>query len=347
MHRSKKFLRGFRLQPGLHPNSSPPRKEWIELRLFRKVFMQNDSSNRSRYPFSHYPRGWYCIATSEDLGPGEVKPVHALGTHLTLFRTLSGKAAVLDAYCPHQGAHLGYGGEVDGEALCCPYHGWKFGDSGMCVSKPSDDEIFDENKAGRWSVCEVDRKIFIFQSEQGSEPDFTIPPVPEYTRPEWTLLQTHLWTFRSHVQEVAENLVDASHFKVLHKTSYPQTEFNPEGVIARMFSRLELYTGKGKVPATLRSTGYGMSYWILEYTGIVDTMVIATITPKFEEELDFRFEFLVRGDLKLGRRFTDSIIREVDADVVIWKNKIYKENPQIGPHDGPIREYRNWCKQFY
>jgi cholesterol 7-dehydrogenase len=41
---------------------------------------------------------------------------------LVLFRTESGEAKVLDAYCPHMGADLGVGSKVVGDCIECPFH---------------------------------------------------------------------------------------------------------------------------------------------------------------------------------------------------------------------------------
>lgn len=65
------------------------------------------------------PFGWYALEYSEDLQSGEVKPIQYFGRELVLFRTASGKASVLNAYCPHLGAHLGHGGVVKGESISC------------------------------------------------------------------------------------------------------------------------------------------------------------------------------------------------------------------------------------
>ena len=60
-----------------------------------------------------------------------------VGLNLAVFRDTSGKAHVLDAYCPHLGANLAVGGRVFGSCLECPFHGWKFrGEDGKCVDIP-------------------------------------------------------------------------------------------------------------------------------------------------------------------------------------------------------------------
>jgi phenylpropionate dioxygenase-like ring-hydroxylating dioxygenase large terminal subunit len=65
------------------------------------------------------PFGWYFVAYSDELDVGDVKSLHYFGRDLVLFRNESGQAGVLDAYCPHMGAHLGEGGVVDGDSLRC------------------------------------------------------------------------------------------------------------------------------------------------------------------------------------------------------------------------------------
>ena len=62
----------------------------------------------ARFPFP-IPNGWFALARSDEVGPGAVLPVRYFGRDLVVFRTESGRPAVLDAYCAHMGAHLGIG----------------------------------------------------------------------------------------------------------------------------------------------------------------------------------------------------------------------------------------------
>ena len=74
-----------------------------------------------RFPYySAFPFGWYRAAYSEDVGPGELRPVRYLNRDLVVWRGEDGAAHVMDAYCPHLGAHLGYGGRVQGCEIVCP-----------------------------------------------------------------------------------------------------------------------------------------------------------------------------------------------------------------------------------
>lgn len=303
----------------------------------------------SRYPFTSFPEGWFFLCYSADLKISDVKPLFLMGKHLVLFRDEDGIAVVFAAHCPHQGAHLGFGGKFIQNKLICPYHGWGFDKEGKCVIKSHNNKnIKNTDGIVSYKVCEVDNKIFFYNTIAGKTKYFLLPGLPEYADPKWEKTIRQQWNFKSHPQEIAENLVDAIHFETLHRTSYPKTTFNAEGEIAKISSTLTLFTKKGEnKPARLESIGYGMGYWILKYSGIVDTIVVATITPIDNDYVNFNFEFLVNGDVELGKKFAESIIKEVDADIIIWENKVYRSEPLLGDEDGSIIELRKWCEQFY
>src|SRR5437773_202151 len=83
-----------------------------------------------------FPTGWFQVAYSDELPAGTVTPLRYFGRDLVLFRGEDGAARVLDAHCPHLGAHLGYGGKVEGCAIRCPFHAWKFDGQGTCIEVP-------------------------------------------------------------------------------------------------------------------------------------------------------------------------------------------------------------------
>ncbi|MGH2844215.1 MAG: Rieske 2Fe-2S domain-containing protein [Solirubrobacteraceae bacterium] len=70
-------------------------------------------------------RGW-CQAAYEHELDAELTPVVVGPTPLVLARTPESIRA-FDASCPHRGAHLGYGGQLDGDVIICPFHGKRIG----------------------------------------------------------------------------------------------------------------------------------------------------------------------------------------------------------------------------
>ena len=109
-----------------------------------------------------FPIGWFSVARSRDIGKGEVQRVYAFDRELALFRTREGKAVVLDAFCPHLGAHMGVEGRVVGETLRCPFHGWQFGVDGACTEIPYCDEVPERARVRSWTVSETNGDIMVW-----------------------------------------------------------------------------------------------------------------------------------------------------------------------------------------
>src|SRR5689334_821676 len=89
----------------------------------------------ARFPMP-IPNSWFHMVWSHELRPGEVKRLRYFGRELVCFRGQDGAPHVLDAYCPHLGAHLGVGGCVKENTVVCPFHGWRFDGDGLCVDVP-------------------------------------------------------------------------------------------------------------------------------------------------------------------------------------------------------------------
>jgi len=65
--------------------------------------------------------GWTQVAFESDL-TDDVVPVDCGRRALIAVRTGS-TFVVYDGRCPHRGAHLGYGGQINGSSVVCPFHG--------------------------------------------------------------------------------------------------------------------------------------------------------------------------------------------------------------------------------
>ncbi len=79
-----------------------------------------------------FRQSWYPICLSDDVGIGEVRGEDFLGGRVAVYRTRTGEARVMSAYCPHVGADLG-GGTVVEDRLQCPFHKWEYDGIGQCV----------------------------------------------------------------------------------------------------------------------------------------------------------------------------------------------------------------------
>ena len=68
--------------------------------------------------------------------------------------------------------------------------------------------------------------------------------------------------------------------------------------------------------------------------------------------MEFRFACSVpKADAEKNAKITqlilDNAYEQIDQDIPIWENKIYRDSPMLCDGDGPIAQYRKWFKQFY
>ncbi len=76
---------------------------------------------------------WWPLDTLENLTPGDVHRYTVDDAELIARRDAGGAVRVYDAFCPHQGAHLGFGAVIDRDCLRCPFHGFYFDAEGRCI----------------------------------------------------------------------------------------------------------------------------------------------------------------------------------------------------------------------
>ena len=126
------------------------------------------------------PFGWFQVAYTHELAVAASMPLRYFDTDLVLFRTESGDARVLDAYCPHMGAHLGYGirgASVVGDSIVCPFHGWAYNGEGQCTNIPYANNMPPRVARGEqvirpWPVRELNQVIYVWYHPQGLAPYF-------------------------------------------------------------------------------------------------------------------------------------------------------------------------------
>ncbi|UCE86207.1 MAG: Rieske 2Fe-2S domain-containing protein [Deltaproteobacteria bacterium] len=306
-----------------------------------------------RFPFP-LPNGWFQVAYSDELRPGEVQRAHYFGGELVLFRGEDGRARVLDAHCPHLGAHLGHGGRVVGNAIRCPFHAWEFDGDGRCVRVPYAKKVPPKAAIRAWTVDEKNGLVFVHFHKAGKPPAFAIPEVPEYASEEWTDYYRRDWVIRTCNQELAENSVDPAHFKYVHRTAeVPTAKAWAEGPVFRANLAYPIATGTGTLHGEIEIYAYGFGFGVTYFKGIVHTVVVISGTPIDEERVHQRLSFMVKkldseeATAGLGNAFVSEISRQFSEDIPIWENKVYWERPVLCDGDGPIGVLRRWGRQFY
>ena len=303
-----------------------------------------------RFPFS-IPNGWFQIAYSDELPPGAVLPLNYFGKDLVLFRTDGGEVALLDAFCPHLGAHLGHGGVVEGDRIRCPFHAWELDGQGICRKVPYAKKVPPKARIAAWHCVERNQCIWAWHHGRGAAPDWQIPEVPEACSGDWTALKRHRWTIRTHNQEIGENAVDRAHFRYVHGTTdVPDSELLLDGQIRRAVQHVRMSTPRGEVNGEIKVEAHGMGCTITRFTGICETVLLLSHTPIDGGSVDSRFSFTQQKadeDSGVAAAVIKEVVRQMEQDIPIWENKRYLSKPMLCDGDGPIAEYRRWASQFY
>lgn len=134
-----------------------------------------------------YPNGWYEVMRSEELAIGEVKAVSMIGEQFAVFRGENGQVSVTDAYCPHLGAHLGVGGQVKGNCIECPFHGWRFdGETGKCINIPYASKVPAFAKVKVWTSTECSGMVLVWYDAEGRDPSYMVQEYDEIKTGQWT-----------------------------------------------------------------------------------------------------------------------------------------------------------------
>jgi nitrite reductase/ring-hydroxylating ferredoxin subunit len=293
-----------------------------------------------RFPFP-VPNGWFIVARSDELAVGEVRDLFAFGRDLVLFRAEDGAPRVLDAHCPHLGAHLAVGGRVEGVCLRCPFHGWSFdGASGECTEIPygGGTHIPTRARTRAYPTLERNHMVWAWYHAEDAPPFYDVPEVPEFHDPAWLPIEVREFDIAIAAQEMAENNVDYSHFRYVHGTEgIPEDEFITEGTYKRA-------VGQG---GNFVREGYGLGLGVLRVKGWVT--FLSSTTPIDEEHVHVRWIFTTPeangADALVSA--ADSFCDGLSQDIPIWENKIYRPHPVLTRSERPILEHRRWARQFY
>lgn len=313
------------------------------------------------------PFGWYAVEFSNNLKPGDVKALQYFGRELVLFRTESGEAKLLDAFCPHLGAHLGHGGIVMGESISCPFHAWQFDGEGFCKKVPyakrMPPKVDGQQAIGSYSVVERNQMIWAWYHPQDAAPLWEVEAIEELASNDWGELETYDWKINTILQETGENAADLAHFVTVHDVvGMPEGKVTLEG--HRRITLMDAESGavdeNGVVDRSRENTesvkleswsaGPGQTYQ--RFSRMFDIVMMGTITPVDDQSLHLRFNFTLpkeqAGDHQLmAHGVRDEIVHQVEQDIPIWENKRYVDSPVLCDGDGPIAKYRKWFQQFY
>ena len=291
------------------------------------------------------PNGWYAVTGSAELEAGGIHPFIAVERHLVAFRGEDNTAHVLDAHCPHMGAHLG-GGRVEGESLTCPYHGWRFGGGGDCVEIPySRGRIPSRACVRSYPVREQDGLLLFWFHAGCVAPQYEVPAVAEADQAGWSGAHVFTGELVASLQDMAENNVDYTHFHFVHgrdALDESTSQFTTDGPFSTVVERFD------SDGLTFTRSTYGPGIALLRIPGVAT--VLTTTTPIDRRHVRLRWHFhFPEGMEEMADEVIAGVVGDhgLEADRPIWAEKVYRSRPLLVKGDGPITEFRRWYAQFY
>ncbi len=160
----------------------------------------------------HFAVGWYWLLASAEVPRGSVRAAELHGRALAVWRGDDGVVRVVDAHCPHMGAHLAEG-RVEGDGLRCFFHAWKFGPDGACVDIP----CLPKPVAVQLRTWPAEERYGLIWVWTGAAPTAPVPEVPELAgQPTLARVAGH-WQKACHPNVVMINAIDAQHFNSVHQ----------------------------------------------------------------------------------------------------------------------------------
>lgn len=315
-------------------------------------------------PFT-FPRGWFMIADAEEV-TDEVLPLRFFANEFALYRGKSGRLVLLDAICPHMGTNIARNttsyvvidGQVEGDSVRCPYHGWRYGPDGKCDDIPYHDGPIPARACLRsWRVEERYGCVWMWHDPEGEEPDYDIPAMPEWDDPAWVHWTIdHMGEIDSHPQEVLDNMADAPHLGPIHGSvlEYFENEIRDHVVIQRQGGGHKTLAADNTLLET--DTFYtGPGILLSRLTGFYDALMLIAHTPvedgriKVWHALQVKSEHLVATDEDVvqAREFQESSRLAFLQDFEVWESKAPILKIMQIKSDGPFNKVREWYRQFY
>jgi 3-ketosteroid 9alpha-monooxygenase subunit A len=322
-------------------------------------------------PFSWKPTGWFMIGWSAEFPAGEVRPLQYFGEDLVAYRGDTGELHVLNAHCPHLGAHIGHGGTVVGDCVECPYHGWVWGPDGTNRAIPYEDRPNPSKQIRSWPVLEQYDCVFLWHHPHGADPKWEMPDIftsfpqfeldPDaYYRP-YPEMSRRADREPVHPQVVAENGPDSIHFQRVHRatvtpvmldyrvvdqewrfiTGWPDASSDDPDVMAlRIHSNL--FGLGGAVSAFEGSSNYRLIFAVTPVDDTCSNMFYSIWWPRRPGD-----DSDVPPD-DLRKRVDEQFMVTIWQDLEIWRYQKYVEHPALAKQDAkPYGSLRKWAHQFY
>ena len=296
--------------------------------------------------------GWHQVAFERELRD-RLTPVTVGNLPLVLVKDQD-RFQTLDAICPHRGAHLGFGGRLDGDAIVCPFHGHRIGFGEGCDA---------HYKVRSYRTVAAGGLVFALFNERHENGFGAL--LEELNRTHF-FVQGFSMTAKAPAELVVENGFDPGHFESVHGLkARPNlrllTSSNGELIVEGKFQAAAFENNWHRDGEYQTSTQIGFLARVFSPNLCVSKLgegenahlVISGATPNGDGTCTIRVSVAVpaRAD---GRPPSEQAIRALlrdsklayEQDLVIWEHRAHDAPSRFDEEDGLVIEFHKFCKHF-
>jgi 3-ketosteroid 9alpha-monooxygenase subunit A len=301
---------------------------------------------------SYFFRGWYQVGFERELTE-RLTPITVAKLPLVVVRD-GEEFQIYDAICPHRGANLAYGGQLEGDAIRCPFHGHRIGLGEQCDG---------QFKVRGYRTLAVGGLVFVLFNER-YENGFT--GLMEQMGKTHFFVQGFTLKANTPAEMVVENGFDRAHFRHVHglKTdpdlrlmSSESGELTVEGT----FQANAFDAGWHSDGSDRASTEIGFLARMFSpnlcvsrlSSGASHHLVISGATPNPDGSCTIRVSVAVPAGAD-GRPPSEQAIRALlrdsklayEQDMMIWEHRAHDAPWRFHADDDLVIEFHRFCKGF-
>lgn len=296
-----------------------------------------------------YKHGWFQVAFERDLK----QPINAIniGGRALILACIEGAWRAFDAFCPHRGAHLAYGGQVEGKVIVCPFHDYQVG-LGACSTHGF--------KVDEYAVLATAGLVFIRLSPSH---DFGFPQAWQAMLAEHVVVPGYEMVVGAPAQLVVENGFDNRHFLAVHSVCNDakfriahgeHKELIAEGtfeipVAGPQHGLME----QRSAPSSYRLQAFSPGLTLGQLGGSTPYTVITCATPTAEGQCWLRVSLglpISHYGLHPSRELTTTLLGYIRSglqqDQVIWDHMNHRQPQRLLPGDHAVAQFQNFSAQF-
>lgn len=159
---------------------------------------------------------WYMAAWATELGRKPFQRI-IMDQPIVFYRTEAGVPVALWGLCPHRSFPLG-DGELVGNDIRCPYHGFVYSPEGACVRIPAQDKLPRQFRLRVYPLLERGGLVWIWMGDPALADGGKLPPIEPIgmDSPGWSTVPNGITHVKARWQLIIDNLMDLSHIGFLH-----------------------------------------------------------------------------------------------------------------------------------